>query len=164
MSSQRRFSIFSLIVPILLTLILALVFSCGEQPTAIEQKPEDGGDLTGSGEIDPAAGGSFLLGSVTDSTFARGYIEVWAMDVAYDESTGIVSFDVQLHNKTEEVIPPPIHFVIFYIMPRNIALVEFDGVTGDVWVISMPHHLTMTEEEKLRTFMFDSRALGNDVR
>ena len=47
MSSQRRFSIFSLIVPILLTLILALVFSCGEQPTAIEQEPEGGGDLTG---------------------------------------------------------------------------------------------------------------------
>lgn len=127
----KRLSLVYLFAPILIILSLMLVlYSCSEQPIAIDQVPE-GGDLSGIGEIDPDVGGSFLLGSVADSTFARGYIEVWAMDVAYDPSMGIVSFDVQLFNKTEQEIPAPIHFVITDVIPRNIAVVEFDGVSGD---------------------------------
>lgn len=130
MLGQKRSSLFCLITPILLILLLVLGCSCSEQPTAIDQEPGDGG-LSGSGEIDPGIGGSFLLGSVSDSTFTSGHIEVWAMDVTYDSAGGTVSFDVQLLNQTRRTIPPPIHFLITDIMPRDIAVLEFDGVSGD---------------------------------
>ncbi len=110
--------------------MLALVFSCGERPTGIDGEPEGEG-LTGTGDIDPGAGGSFLLGTVSDTTFAPGHLEVWAMDVVFDPATGIVSFDVQLQNSMRTDIYPPIHFVITRVMPRDIAVLEFDGTSGD---------------------------------
>jgi hypothetical protein len=123
----RRFSILYLTLPLIFA--LALVFSCGEQPTGIENKPTGG--LNGKGTIDPGANGRFFLGSVTDTFVTPGRIEVWAMNVAFNDSTGIVTFDVQLLNLTQHDIFPPVHFVITSIQPRDISVVDFDGVSGD---------------------------------
>jgi hypothetical protein len=128
MRHRKSISIQFLILSVLLVLTLALVFSCSEQPTALDREP---GDMTGGGTIDPGASGSFLLGTVSDSTLAPGYIELWAMNVAFHDSTGITTFDVQLRNRTTRDIHPPIHFVITDIIPDNIAVVDFDGVSGD---------------------------------
>ena len=68
---------FSFIIPILFAMMFVLVCSCDEQPTGVIDVSEGDG-LSGRGDIDPGAGGSFLLGSVSDSTFAPGHIEVWA--------------------------------------------------------------------------------------
>jgi hypothetical protein len=130
MSLQRHSFPFTLIGSILLVLFLALAFSCSEQPTAVDQEINQGG-YSGTGKIDPASSGSFLLGSVPDSAVASGYIEVWAMNVAYDSASGIVSFDVKLLNRTRRNIAPPIHFVVTDIIPRDIAVLEFDGVSAD---------------------------------
>lgn len=130
MHVRTHFSSNGFFLFILSMLVLALVFSCGEQPTGIEGEPEEGG-FSGTGDIDPGAGGSFLLGTVSDTTFAEGHLEVWAMDVAFDPATGIVSFDVQLQNCMRTDIHPPIHFVITRIMPRDIAVLEFDGTSAD---------------------------------
>ncbi|MGD1048021.1 MAG: SdrD B-like domain-containing protein, partial [Candidatus Krumholzibacteriaceae bacterium] len=129
MAARKLPSISFLVVPILLVLTLAVVFSCSDQPTAV--KPEHTSVLSGNGTVNPGTGGSFLLGSVADTVAAPGYIEVWAMNVAFDSATGIVSFDVQLWNKTQRNIAPPIHFVITDIIPADIALVGFDGVAPD---------------------------------
>jgi hypothetical protein len=128
MLHNRRFSI-SPIVFVFIAFTLALMFSCSEQPTAIDKEP--GGDLSGSGAIDPGASGSFLLGEVSDSSIAPGTIEVWAMNVAFNETTGMATFDVQLLNGTERAIAPPIRFVIANIRPADIAVVDFDGVSRD---------------------------------
>ena len=126
----RRHPQFSFpVVSILLVLALAIAFSCSDQPTAV--KPEHNSGLSGSGTVDPRASGSFLLGSVADTFAAPGYIQVWATNVSFDTATGIVSFDVQLLNKTHRNIAPPIHFVITDIVPSDIALVGFDGVAPD---------------------------------
>jgi hypothetical protein len=122
----RRSSLFPPAAFVLLTLALALVFSCSEQLMEVDQEP--GG---GNGDIEPGIGGSFLLGLVSDSSIAPGHIEVWGMDVEYDSAQGIVSFDVQLVNRSRTSIPPPIHFVITEIVPHDISVVDFDGVTGD---------------------------------
>ncbi len=127
---KKSFSRFNPVIPILLTLMLFLVYSCDEQPTGIIDESESKG-FSGRGDIDPAAGESFLLGSVSDSTFAPGYVEIWAMDVAYDASGGVVSFDVQLVNRMRRDIPAPIHFVITEIIPRDITVLEFDGTSDD---------------------------------
>ena len=124
---HRRFSILYVMLPLILA--LALVFSCSEQPTGIENKPAGG--LNGKGTIDPGANGSFLLGSVSDTVVTPGRIEVWAMNVVFDDSTGMVTFDVQLLNRAQRDIHPPIHFVITNILPSDIAVVDFDGVSGD---------------------------------
>jgi hypothetical protein len=87
--------------------------------------------MTGSGDIDPGASGSFLLGKLMDPNFAAGYIEVWAANVMYDTASGMVSFDLTLTNFTEWPIPPAIHFVITWISPPNIAIVDIDGETRD---------------------------------
>jgi hypothetical protein len=128
MLQDRRFSI-SLTVFIFIALTLALMFSCSDQPTAIDK--ESGNGLSGSGEIDPGTSGSFLLGEVSDSSIAPGTLEVWAMNVAFNESTGIATFDVQLLNGTERAIAPPIRFVVVNIRPDDIAVVDFDGVSRD---------------------------------
>jgi hypothetical protein len=130
MLCRKRFSSFGVFISILTALMLALLFSCGEQPTGIDGEPEGDG-FSGTGDIDPGAGGSFLLGTVSDTTFAPGHIEVWAMDVAFDPATGIVSFDVELQNCMRTDIHPPIHFVITRIIPRDIAVLEFDGTSAD---------------------------------
>lgn len=129
MAVRKRPSISSLAIPVLLILTLALVFSCSDQPTAV--KPEHNSTLSGSGNVNPGASGSFLLGSVPDTVATPGHIEVWAMNVVFDSATGIVSFDVQLLNKTHRNIAPPIRFVITDIIPMDIALVGFDGVAPD---------------------------------
>ncbi|MCX5752970.1 MAG: hypothetical protein NTW97_04895 [Candidatus Krumholzibacteria bacterium] len=128
MLTDRRFSV-SPIVFTLIALTLALIFSCSEQPTAIDQESASG--LNGSGAIDPGASGNFLLGAVSDSSIAPGTLEIWAMNVAFDESTGIASFDVQILNRTRRTIAPPVHFVIANITPADIAVVDFDGVSRD---------------------------------
>ena len=130
MHDQRCSSLFGVFLAILLALMLLSVFACDRQPTGLGEIPGEG-DLAGIGEIDLGAGGSFLLGTVTDTTLAPGYLEIWAMDVAYDTQTGIVSFDVQLGNQTRRNIPPPIQFVITEIMPPSIAVLEFDGTSWD---------------------------------
>ena len=130
MSGRRRFPILRLIPSILLMLILALFASCGEKPTATDTESGNG-NLSGKGTIDPGASAPFLLGSASDSSFAPGRIEIWAMDIAFDSTAGIVSFDVQLLNHTTRNIYPSIHFVIANIIPGNIAVVDFDGVSGD---------------------------------
>jgi hypothetical protein len=122
-------SITKLIIPVLFVIVSALVFSCGEQPTGIVQEPGDG--LSGIGEIDPDAGGDFLLGTVSDSTRGPGHIEIWAKNVAFDSASGIVSFDVQLVNRMRTNIPAPIRFVVTYIRPADIAVLGFDGTTRD---------------------------------
>jgi hypothetical protein len=113
----------------LCVLLLALAFSCGEPPTGVKDDP--GGGMSGSGDIDPGATGSFLLGTVSDSLFAAGYIEVWASNVMLDSSLGIVTFDISLTNFTEWPIVPAIHFVITSISPPDIAVLDFDGETRD---------------------------------
>jgi hypothetical protein len=128
MVHYRRFSI-SLAVLILIALTLALMFSCSDQPTAIDK--ESGNGLSGSGEIDPGASGSFLLGEVSDSSIAPGTLEVWAMNVAFNETTGMATFDVQILNRTQRTVAPPIRFVITNIRPADIAVVDFDGVSRD---------------------------------
>ncbi len=123
--SQPRLLLFST----LCVLLLVLAFSCGKMPTTVVDKP--GGGMSGSGNIDPGATGSFLLGSVTDSLFAPGYIEVWASNVMFDSATGMVTFDISLTNFTDWPIPPAIHFVITSINPPNIAILDFDGESWD---------------------------------
>jgi hypothetical protein len=124
---QPRLLIFSALCVLLLT----LVFSCGEPPTGVKDNPGGGGGLTGSGDIDPGATGSFLLGTVSDSLFAAGYIEVWATNVMFDSAAGMVTFDISLTNFTEWPIEPAIHFVITSITPPNISVLGFDGETRD---------------------------------
>jgi hypothetical protein len=53
------------------------------------------------------------------------------MNVAFNDSTGIVTFDVQILNKSHRNIFPPIHFVVTNIRPDDIALVDFDGASKD---------------------------------
>jgi hypothetical protein len=129
MNGRNRISLKSLAGAFTLVLALALVFSCSEQPTAIDQG--DSGGLSGRGNIEPGTEGSFLLGAVSDSTVAPGYIEVWGMKVAYDSVEGVVSFDALLLNRTARTIPAPIHFVVTDIMPRDIAVLGFDGTSAD---------------------------------
>jgi hypothetical protein len=81
-------------IPILLALLAAFLFSCSEDPTRIPEQPGDSGGLNGSGDVDPGAIGSFLLGTAADTSFAPGHIEVWANNVVFDDATGICSFDV----------------------------------------------------------------------
>ncbi|MFA4947611.1 MAG: SdrD B-like domain-containing protein [Candidatus Krumholzibacteriia bacterium] len=128
MLRRKRFSV-SLIVFVFVALTLALMFSCSDQPTAIEK--DSGGGLTGSGTFDPGASGSFLLGEVSDSSIAPGTLEIWAMNVAFNETTGLATFDVQLLNRTQRTIAPPIRFVITNIGPPDIAVIDFDGVSRD---------------------------------
>jgi hypothetical protein len=128
MLHHRRFSI-SPILFILIALALTLAFSCSDQPTAIDK--DSGSGLNGDGKIDPGASGSFLLGEVSDTSLGSGTIEVWAMNVAFNETTGIASFDVQLLNRTQRTHYLPIRFVITDIRPDDIAVVDFDGTTED---------------------------------
>jgi hypothetical protein len=128
MSHHGRFSI-SLIGFILVALTLSLIFSCSEQPTALDIESEPG--LSGGGEIDPGASGAFLLGEVSDTSIAAGTLEVWAMNVAFDDTLGLVTFDVQIVNRTERAIAPPIRFVVRSIVPPDIAAVDFDGISRD---------------------------------
>jgi hypothetical protein len=129
MSHRKRKSTLSAILPVLLTLLLTLVYACSDKTT--EPKQETQGTLTGSGNIDPGATANFLLGSCTDSVVAPGRIEVWGSNVAFNADSGYVTFDVQLLNKSQRNIVPPVHFVITDIIPDDIALVGFDGVTAD---------------------------------
>jgi hypothetical protein len=131
MSGRKHRIPYPLLIPILLAVMLAFVFSCSEDPTRVLKQPGDTGGLTGSGDVDPGTSGSFLLGTVSDSSFAEGHIEIWAYNVIFDESTGIVSFDVVLLSAMEYPVHAPIHFVITSIFPSNIAVVDFDGVTPD---------------------------------
>ncbi len=131
MIRHRRFTIHHFFIPILFILFLAFVFSCSEQPTEIQDQPGDTSGYTGQGRVEPGAGDKFLLGTAGDSTFAAGYIEVWAMDVAYDSNTGNVSFVVQIGNKTEWPIPAPIYFVILSVIPHYISVENFDGYSTD---------------------------------
>ncbi|MFH1754074.1 MAG: SdrD B-like domain-containing protein [Candidatus Latescibacterota bacterium] len=125
----RKHILYYSVIPILLSLLL-LGFACSEDPTRVKEQNDPGG-FTGSGEVDPGASGSFLLGTVSDTTFSTGHIAVWANNVVFDESTGICSIDVVLLNAMRTPIPAPIHFVITSIFPSQIAVVDFDGVTAD---------------------------------
>jgi|WetSurMetagenome_2_1015567.scaffolds.fasta_scaffold11811_2 hypothetical protein len=128
MLHDKRSSI-SPIVFLLVALTLALMFSCSDQPTAPAKESAAG--LNGSGTIDPGTTGSFLLGEVTDTSVAPGALQVWAMNVAFTESTGIATFDVQILNHSHRTLSLPVRFVIMRIRPDDIAVVDFDGVTGD---------------------------------
>jgi hypothetical protein len=128
MLHQGRFSIFPLVF-MLIALTLSLAFSCCDSPTAPGPTADNG--LGGSGAIDPGASGSFLLGEVSDTSIGPGALEIWAMNVAFDDTAGIVTFDVQILNSTQRTIAPPIHFVITNIRPADIAVVDFDGVSPD---------------------------------
>ncbi len=130
MIKQKHSRYYEFMISVLLVIALAFLFSCGEKPTSVVKKSGDSG-FTGSGEINPGAGGSFLLGTASDPSYAPGRIEVWANNVAFDSSSGIVSFDVRLGNATVRTIQPPIYFVITSIVPYDIAVMEFDGVSDD---------------------------------
>lgn len=130
MLHKKRSSILFLVVPILLTLLVMLALSCSEQPAAVDQG-DGGGGNTGKCEIEMGTGGRFLLGLVTDSTIAPGHLEVWGMNVMYDTTEGVVSFDVQLVNRSRTNIIPPIHFVITEIIPPDIAIIGYDGTSVD---------------------------------
>jgi hypothetical protein len=127
MIHHGRNSIFPLFF-ILVALTLALMFSCSEQPTAVDTK--SGAGLDGDGTIDPGASGAFLLGEVSDTSLGPGTIEVWAMNVAFDETLGLVTFDAQIVNHTQSVLAARFEFVINSIVPKDIAVVDFDGITG----------------------------------
>ncbi len=131
MSGRKRSFICCSFIAIFFILLLVFAISCSEQPTRVQNQPGDTGGFTGGGGIDPGADGRFLLGTVEDTTFCAGYIEVWAMDVAYDGNSGNVSFDVQLGNNTECPIPAPVHFVIISVVPSDISAVDFDGISED---------------------------------
>ncbi|NIM18667.1 MAG: hypothetical protein GTO51_00230 [Candidatus Latescibacteria bacterium] len=131
MFGLKRSFIHYFLVPALLLPLVMLAFSCSERPTMVGERAESPSGFSGKGEVDPDAGDSFLLGTATDSTIAEGYIAVWAYNLSYDDTAGVVSFDVELVNYTDMPIPAPIHFVITWIMPRDIAVMEFDGVSGD---------------------------------
>ena len=128
MSHHGRFSIFPVVL-ILIALTLSLALSCCDSPTAPGLIADNG--LSGSGTIDPTTSGSFLLGEVSDSSVAPGGLQVWAMNVAFTESTGIATFDVQILNHSHRTLSLPVRFVITSIRPDDIAVVDFDGVTGD---------------------------------
>jgi len=130
MSPAKRLSVFSFVGSILMVVLLALVFSCSDQPTTPSKDGDEGG-LSGNGTINPIGAASFLLGSVSDSSVAPGYIEVWAMNVAFDSAGGFVTFDVKLVSHSRRNIVPPVHFVVTNIIPTDIALVGFDGVSPD---------------------------------
>ncbi len=135
MHHRARSSTQSLIFSMVLVLALALVFSCSDQPTGVKPDPA-GGCFNGTGKIVPGAGGSFLLGTACDTVRPPGRverIEVWANNIAFDSTTGIVSFDVRLLNNTERNLFPTIHFVITNILPDDVALVGFDGTTEDAF-------------------------------
>jgi hypothetical protein len=117
-------------ISILLSILLVFAVSCSDQPASIDDGT-GGGDLSGTGEIDPRTGEAFLLGTVSDNSFSSGYIEVWADSVSFDPDDGIVSFDIRLVNRTRTNFYPPIFFVITSIVPEDIAVLEIDGVTGD---------------------------------
>lgn len=116
-------------IPVFAALILSLAFFGCESPTA--PGPSTNNGLGGSGAIDPGATGAFLLGAVSDSAIGPGTLEVWAMDVAFEDSTGMVTFDVQIKNQTERTIAPPIHFVITSVTPHDVSVVDFDGSSPD---------------------------------
>jgi hypothetical protein len=128
MLHSKRFSV-SPFIFILVALTLALALSCCDSPTAPGPTADNG--LNGSGTFDPGATGSFLLGEVSDSSVAPGTLQIWAMNVAFTESTGMATFDVQILNHTHRTLSLPIRFVITSIRPDDIAVVDFDGITGD---------------------------------
>ncbi len=129
MFQHGRPSIFP-IVFILVALALTLMFCCCDSPTAPGPATDNG--LAGTGAIDPGTSGAFLLGEVSDtSIMGPGTLEVWAMNVAFDDSTGMATFDVQLLNRTRRTIAPPIRFVVTDIRPNDVAAVDFDGVSRD---------------------------------
>jgi len=129
MLRAQRSALGSAFIPLIFAVLMVFAFSCGEKPAESTLDKET--PFNGSGSIDPGTGGSFLLGSVPDSGAASGRIEVWAMNVAFDDTTGIVSFDARLLNSTQRVITAPIRFVITSVRPADIAVVDFDGVTAD---------------------------------
>ena len=131
MAHRIRFSAFASVAPFLLLLALGIaLFSCDHQPTTVDDA-RTAGDLSGTGTIDPDAGGAVLLGSVADSITAPGRIEIWASNISFDAETGVVSFDAALANQSARTIPPPIHFVVVDIEPPDVAVVDFDGVSRD---------------------------------
>jgi hypothetical protein len=125
MSQNRRLSVFS-VAFVLVALTLALMFSCSDQPTAIDKDKDDG--LGGTGELDPGASGRFLIGEVVDTSLGTGTLEVWAMNAAFNETTGIATFDVQILNGTQSSYHLPVCFMITSIRPDDIAVVDFDGI------------------------------------
>ncbi len=129
MARHNRFSIASLIVLLLLSATLVFTLSCDQESSILYD--EIVGDLSGTGAIDPETPGDFLLGSVSNAELTPGRIEIWAKDLAFDEETGIVSFDVELVNRSLVVIPAPIRFVITSVAPADIAVVRPDGSSPD---------------------------------
>jgi hypothetical protein len=125
MFQSRRLSV-SFIAFALVALTLALIFSCSDQPTTINAEAVD--DLNGSGTMDPGASGRFLIGEVSDTSLGTGTLEVWAMNAAFDDSTGMATFDVQILNGTQSRFHLPVRFLITSIRPDDIAVVDFDGI------------------------------------
>ena len=115
----KRSRLHLLAVPAVVMLLLVFAVSCSETPSAIDNTSGGSGGMSGVGDIDLGTTGSFLLGSVSDTSFAAGYIDVWASNVEYDASTGLVMFDIALTNKTEWPIGPPVHFVITSSRPAD---------------------------------------------
>lgn len=130
MAHRARLAMLSPLVLVPLAALAFILLSCDHQPTTIDEALPASG-LSGTGTIDPGAAGAVLLGSVSDSVTAPGGLEIWASNIAFDASTGIVSFDAALVNRSRRIIPPPIRFVIVRIAPPDVAAVDFDGVSGD---------------------------------
>ncbi len=128
MINHGRFSIFLLVVGVI-ALALPFAFSGCDSPTAPGPAIDNG--LGGTGAIDPGASGAFLLGEVSDTSIGPGTLQVWAMNVVFDDTLGLVTFDVQLLNQTQRVIAPPIRFVVTSVTPHDVSVVDFDGVTRD---------------------------------
>jgi hypothetical protein len=128
MLHHGRFSMFPVVL-ILIALTLSLALASCDSPTAPGPTADNG--LGGAGAIDPGVTGAFLLGEVSDTSIGPGTLEVWAMNVAFDDTAGIVTFDVQILNLTARTIAPPIRFVITSITPHDVSVVDFDGVSPD---------------------------------
>lgn len=107
---------------ILLFACFGLMSSCSDSPTGTNASVP----MEGEGNVDPGAGGSFLLSNVDMGPDYQGYVEVWAYDLVV-ESDSIVAFDLVLINKTRSDIAPPLHFVITSIVPSTVTCFNPDG-------------------------------------
>jgi hypothetical protein len=102
------------------------MFSCSDNPTG----PGNRAAMTGSGDIDPEAGGQFLLSAVDMGPGWWGNVEVWAYDLTV-ESDSVVAFDLVLVNGTDRIMGPPIQFVVTSIVPNTVTVLNPDGYYRD---------------------------------
>lgn len=111
---------------VVLFIFFSLISSCSENPTDTTAFAP----MEGAGRIDPGTGGDYLLSTVDMGPRLRGFVEVWAYNLAI-ESDSAVGFDLVLVNATNGAISPPLQFVITSIVPRTVECLNPDGYLRD---------------------------------